>query len=521
MKKNSILVALLAVVSFLFVSCDNAVKKQYAVIPDDSPMLAKVNLGNLINESEILEVSMVRTALDFMVNTMPRDLRRTFSEISVDPSKSGINVNEPLVLSISVEPVEMVVAMAVSDKERLVEVFEALADGSGAELVEDNGLTKVDLSVLSRRNEFDVVFNSDVIVLAFSEKGNADAEYYMNLDSDEQAVNNKRYADFFAVNSDASFFMDTTPIFASLTRELYMSEDDKALIEMYTQAEIAVLANLNFEKGYAQIDSKVYATEEYLGMLNDAWLDVNKKFLEYIPESAVAVFSAAMNWEKVLDMNPQFEELVTMIEELGFNKDMLKDISGDVVLALLPAENICGQMLPQALFAIECKSREVVDVLLENFPEDMLTEVETDVYALGLNKLADEADGYDYYLMYKADAIWFLPENIYSQIVKDDKLKALKRNIADNPMFSVLDDACIVADADAIIELCGNVLGHISPSAKSIMDFCTIFENMEVVMEEPTESLYRINMKYKNANVLKQLVDEAFALASSAVFQDF
>ena len=72
---------LISAFAMFFVSCENSNKKQYEVIPDGASVLVKANLGNVVNESEILEVSMVRTALDFLVNTMPKESRDMFREI--------------------------------------------------------------------------------------------------------------------------------------------------------------------------------------------------------------------------------------------------------------------------------------------------------------------------------------------------------------------------------------------------------------------------------------------------------
>lgn len=527
MRKNTAILMLISAFAMFFVSCENSNKKQYEVIPDGASVLVKANLGNVVNESEILEVSMVRTALDFLVNTMPKESRDMFREIITDPTKSGIDVNEPIVMSVAVHPVEVVVSMAMSDKNRFVEVFEAVADGTGVELVEENGITKVDLGYAGN-NEFDIAFDSEVLVMVFCESGSADAGYYMTLDKGRQAVNNDKYTEFFASLSDASAFLDFTSIMDAASNLRYMSEEEKALMEMYASYDLSFVMDLDFEDGYSEVATKVFAADEYIKKIEACWMKPDGRFLGFVPYDAVGVLNIATDFGKACEAYPEYmQELLPMIQELGFTEEMLKSFAGDIMFAVLQPEKLGSKELPQMMFAVECEGRDAFDAFIALLADEDLSLVDNDVYALGLNRYYDRSSGefvsggYDYYLMYKDDAIFVLPENIYSEVVVDGELKALDRNVADNDCFAALEKSGFVGDFKAIVSLYKDMVTRISPDDKIVLNVLGIFENVEFVMENATETNLRINMVDKDENFLKQILDEVMAIASSVAMGGF
>ena len=179
------------------------------------------------------------------------------------------------------------------------------------------------------------------------------------------------------------------------------------------------------------------------------------------------------------------------------------------------------------MFAVECKGRDAFDAFIALLADEDLDIVDNDVYAFGLNKYYDSSSGefvsagYDYYLMYKDDAIFVLPENIYREVVEDGELKAFDRNITDNDCFAALEKSGFVGDFNAIVSLYKEMVTRISPDDKMVLNVLGIFENVEFVMENATETNLRINMVDKDTNFLKQIVDEVMAIASSVAMGGF
>lgn len=515
MKKNLIAVMLLSAVSLVFVSCFGGKKTPADAIPTDAIFMAKMDVGNILDDSELLKTPEIKDALNAIINvTMPRDSREMFRGIVEDPSNSGINVDEAVIMSFSADPLEFVVAMAVSDKERLVNFIETFTESTGVELVEEDGVTRIDFG--GRNREADVVFDSDLLVFTACEDGNADATIFMNLASDEQAVNNSQCSDFFSEDNDASIFFDSTKAFDMILGQegMYMSDSDKALFEELASYTLSLVMNLNFEKGYAEIDAKLFASDDYMDKYGDLLKDVNGRLLEYVPSNALGVANFASDYAKMLEKNPDMEKMVLeMMEYYGFTESMIEDLSGDIMFAVLPAKELGNETLPQMMFAIECDNNALFDNIVEVLGSK-LTSVDDDVYALGLNRYYDYYDGeymsngYDYYLMYKDDAIFVLPQNIYEQIASGRGIKALSKNAKDNDCFSVLKGkAGIAVDVDAVAAMVKDFAGRISDDEAIAFELLEMFNNAELVVEDATESRLRVTMDDDSRNVLKQIVD--------------
>lgn len=516
MKKNLIAVMLLSAVSLVFVSCFGGKKTPADAIPADAIFMAKMDVGNILDDSELLKTPEIKDALNAIINaTMPRDSREMFRGIVEDPSNSGINVDEAVIMSFSADPFEFVVAMAVSDKERLVNFIETFTESTGVELVEEDGVTRIDFG--GRNREADVVFDSDLLVFTACEDGNADATIFMNLASDEQALSDSRCSDFFSEDNDASIFFDSTKAFDMILGQggMYISDSDKALFEELASYTLSFVMNLNFEKGYAEIDAKLFASDDYMDKYGDLWKDVDGRLLEYVPNNAIGVANFASDYAKMLEKNPDMEKMVLeMMEHYGFTKSMIEDLSGDIMFAVLPAKELGDETLPQMMFAIECDNSALFDNIVEIFGDSELVNVDEDVYALGLNRYYDYynddymSNGYDYYMMYKDNAIFVLPQNIYEKIASGRGIKALSKNATDNECFASLGSKSGVAvDVDAVAAMAKDFAGRISDDEAIAFELLEMFNNAELVAEDATTTRLRVTMDDDSRNVLKQIVD--------------
>lgn len=523
MRKISILFVLIAALSVMFVSCGGGDDKYVSAVPANSAVLAKVNLGNMINESEILEQPFVKMGLGLAQSALPQEAKDILNEILENPSNSGIDASKPVILAVSLEPMSIVVSMPVSNKGRINEVVDNFLDGTGVQVVLRNGVSYIDFG---GSDDVEVAYDSDMMIVAAVEKGKADATHYMNLDSKEQAVKDAKFRDFFANKSDASLYIDLAPIFDFAMKQGAVSDVDNMMFALYSSYDISSLINLNFENGYAQIDSKVYGSDDYLEMLDECWKKPNGKLLEFVPEGAVAVFNMAVDMETVFDNYPALEEELLPLEEIGLDIPVLEAINGDMMLAVLPAEKLGVQLLPQFMAALECDDRALFDAVVECIGEDALEPVAQDVYALGLNTYYDystfekTSGGYDYYLMYKEGAIFVMPENIYGLVADGNGLKALKSNVMDNKIFAPLAKPGFVCDAEGAIEML-KLFTNDSKDVKVAIDILSKFKSMVAVYETPTEGNFKINMVDGQTNFLKQVIEMSMGAAASAMMGGF
>ena len=77
------------------------------VLPADALMMAKVDVGNLLGKSEILDNTVVKTGFASVVEFVPENMQALLKKIYSDPNKSGVDVTKPMFMAFtSLEPVE-------------------------------------------------------------------------------------------------------------------------------------------------------------------------------------------------------------------------------------------------------------------------------------------------------------------------------------------------------------------------------------------------------------------------------
>lgn len=526
----SVLAGLLIIGAVLLFVLWGGSSKHYSAIPDGSVYLVKVNAGNLLKDSEILEQPIVETVLDMVVKSMPRSSRELMREIVENPSASGIDVDQPAVFAITdVQPMKGVFVMAVKDKARLEEVITLFTeDFNEIELEENDGVTYIGFGNRNRVNEVSIAYDADKFVVAMADRY-ADAEEYFNLEGDEQAVNNKAYSRFFDKNDDAAMYLD----FSTITemKGLRLSRSEKQLLKTFE--DMTMFMSLNFDNGYAELLAAVELPEEYKETIEENWVEPTHRHFKYIPENAIGVACIGVDFEKILEMESMEKPLKSLSKE-GFSKGVLSSVYGDVTFAVLPVEKLGKEDIPQFMFVADCNDRALFDQIVRMIKEEEgVSYIDDDVYALGMNKYreynnyywddysyTEKEGGYDYYFMYRDNAIFFLPENIYRKLVEDDEVVALDESIANSDKFSALKGAGLIADFDGIVEAITDVAGRMSSSERKVVEFVELFENAQLVVDSPFEVRARIELDDKDDNFLKVLVEEIFSIFSKEIMSE-
>ena len=503
MKKSSFVAALVAVI-VMFASCGGG-SKYTTAIPDNSMLLAKINVGNVVNESQILEQPILKMAIDFAKAGMPQEAQALLSEILENPSNSGLDVSQPVLLAMSMEPVSVVASLPVCDASAIAETVENFMGGSNVQIVSRNGLSYIDFGT----DDVEVAYNDEMMVVAVNEKGAADAAYYMNLDADNQAVNNKKYKEFFAAGGDASIYMDYSCLFECMKQMPSVAQMGGAYDFM---SEMAVMTNLDFADGYVGFFGRLFPSAEYLKLLKGAILDVDRKFFGYIPSNAILVANYACDWEKCLALYPEEMGVQQALEEAGITNEMISALKGEMTVAVTATTAEGGYA--EFFVAADCSDKAVFDCLMGFLSQAGLQPeaVAEDVYTVGFGA------GSRYYLVYKENAVLLMPQTIYDEVVSGDKLMALANNIKDNVAFDALKKPGMVIDVVAI----SNILNELSlaeflgKEAAMVMDVLGMVDNVEIIADDATSGQMKINLKNKDTNALKQIVDCVFNLAAAS-----
>jgi hypothetical protein len=81
------------------------------VLPSNAFAIMKVDLGNVLDKSEILENVVVKAAFENSIANAPQKIQDLLNKIYNDPTKSGVDVNSPVYAAVTgVEPVSITIA---------------------------------------------------------------------------------------------------------------------------------------------------------------------------------------------------------------------------------------------------------------------------------------------------------------------------------------------------------------------------------------------------------------------------
>lgn len=504
--------------------------KHYSAIPDGSVYLAKVNFGNLLNKSEILEQSVVSTALDMVVNSMPRDTRSLMREIVTDPSESGINVAQPAVFAITGDVENCLFVFSVKDKPRLDEVVNLFAEEFNEMNIDEvDGLTRIDYGKRKRRQPYGIAYNNDMFVVVVNMNGKkaTDVETFFNLPAEEQAMNDSEYSKFFSQNDDAAMFINFEEILDS--KKIGLSRKDK---EMFAPLkDFSLFMSLNLENGYAEFAAAIDTSDEYKEMIKEVWMDASQKHFEYIPGDAIIVANGAIDCEKLLAME-QAKPFLKELKQMGIKTRMLEDLSGDITFAMLQPAQMGRREEPQFMFVADCESSELFEQCIKFIKEYSDVEyVDEDVYALGMNKYkeydyidysyVEKTAGYDYYMMYNDGKIFFLPQNVYEEIVYAGELSALENSAATSDTYKSFKGSGMIFSFKELVDAIVATTKRMSASDREIVEFMEIFNTVEVIVENPFEVKARVTLTDDRSNFLKVMVDEVFSMFSKEIMSNF
>ena len=261
MKKCWAMYLLFAIAVGLFCSCDKS-SNYLSVIPKDSVAAIKINIGQLLNKSEVLEMKAVKDLAELGASQADASIesQRLLKAILKDPNASGLDVNQPMVAVFEGLNMKGLLTFAVSDKDALINTLETLKkefENIGVLFdFEENekGYTSI--------YEFDpygsiygniAAFDESKLVFAIAEK-NPDVVPYMELEYEDQALSDSRFQAFVNAQKDLSIYYDLSilseimPLLQAQMPELNMG----GYLEMMEGA--TGLVSLDFQQGKAVID---------------------------------------------------------------------------------------------------------------------------------------------------------------------------------------------------------------------------------------------------------------------------
>lgn len=490
----------------------NSGGKHYEAIPDNAAVLAKIDFGNLLDKSKVLENSTIKAALEELADEMPsKKIKNLFLDIVEKPEESGIDISQPVVAALlSLDEADGVIAIAMADKEKFISFIDCVSKGK-LDIEDEDDYSYIDID----EDGIAVAFDNDKLLFVFNED-KADADFYMNLEPEKRAMANTRYKEFFA-DDDAALFVDFKPIVAQVA-ELPEFENEESLLQVLKMMKnITFFSTLNFENGYAELAYRFDVPEMYRKVIDKVFITPDKRHYKYIPDECAVFASAALDYKVLYNLFPEEnrEEFSSLLSMIGLAETVIDDFEGEMTFAMLEPKPFRDTKSFQIMYVIDCGSRDMFDFMISSVGDE-LTMVAEDVYALKANEFYrfDDATGrsvkmrggYDYYFMYKDNAMFFLPENVYAQIEDGDGVKPLRDDIGGNSFVSNLSRGCVVDFSNLAKGL--EEMGTEDNDFQFLAQVATFMNSAVFDVKDPLSVSFRINFTNTSENSLQFIVNE-------------
>ena len=529
MKKNFFLSIATLLCAIFMVACGGGSKNSggsgadktayLQVLPSDAFAIMKVDLGNLLDKSQVLENIIVNTAFEQGIKDAPKEIKTLLKSIYKNPNNSGVNVKAPVYVALTgVEPVEAVIAIAIDNVKTFEKTLSTISNGEFRSF-ERNGMKYVSVG----EDEVEVAYDNNMIVIACSEY-RADVSDYTSLAPDAMAVNDKRFAGIFNGDDDAKLIIRLEPVLNQMLRDGIIEDELRPLVPMLN--EIALATDLNFEKGYVALNANLNLPAGFDELIDKLIQEPSKRHFKYIPANSFAVLSYNFDMQQLYPVLESTGLLRNVQDSYGITpqnvKDLLKALSGDYTAAMWVNGDRPEDL--QFMAAIDCSDRTLFDLLSAYIAYEMdAVLVDNDVYALNVNRqetynyYTDDfeyiREGYDYYLMYKDGAIMLMPENLYNEITRNGKFGALKNNAMNNRMFSSMKENLVI-DVKPIRDI---ITDRVRNSYYPDNDDKIALEVMNVLNSLTVDfSISNLNVKLNlndnSANSLKVIVDKFISI---------
>ena len=517
MKKCWAMYLLFAIAVGLFCSCDKS-SNYLSVIPKDSVAAIKINIGQLLNKSEVLEMKAVKDLAELGASQADASIesQRLLKAILKDPNASGLDVNQPMVAVFEGLNMKGLLTFAVSDKDALINTLETLKkefENIGVLFdFEENekGYTSI--------NEFDpygsiygniAAFDESKLVFAIAEK-NPDVVPYMELEYEDQALSDSRFQAFVNAQKDLSIYYDLSilseimPLLQAQMPELNMG----GYLEMMEGA--TGLVSLDFQQGKAVIDYEmINPSDELKAYYKQFVKKPSKKLLAYVPENSYLVANMGLqNLSKCFDYIP---EATTMFNEIGLKAEWLNDLNGDFTFAISQSALTDEPLL---MFAAQCEDGELINFFKKLLQQEAgLMQVAEQVYAIeGVsNKMP-------YYAGYKEGVMFFMPGSIYEQCVDGNKLAKLNNNFSKTSLASMLNNSGMVIDLNLASVDIKKALedSYMSQDDRMLLACLNSFESLTASYENDNlEGEVVLNFNDKKNNSLKAVIQLIMNIAGS------
>lgn len=524
---------------FFFVSCSDSkksegtpalavgkkevVNKEYLkVLPSDALAILKVDFGNVLVKSDVLNHTFVKAAIEKEMADAPENVKSLLKTVLNNPNASGINLNAPVYAAmLDVEPVKIVITLAIGDVNAFEKTLSTLSNDQFVP-VEKGGM-----KYIADEREACVAYDSNKLVAVVNASGlGADVADYASLPVDRMAMNDKKYASLFSEDDDVAISVNLETAMQMLVVQGVIEREMMPVVGMIK--DFPFYAALDFENGYADLKANVGVSPEYKSLIDKLIRKPNHSHFGYVPGNSLVV----------LNYNFDLTQLFPILKSSGLmnelNANGVSDENAKQILAALSGEWTGAMWLedgddekPLFMAAVECSDRSIFDLVIAYLQYEMgATIVGDDVYALYVNTREEYnyytgeydvvKEGLGYYVMYKNNSIMIMPESLYYSLDNSGNFAQLGNSAKSNSTYASMNNNLVV-DVEPIRSiLTENVRNsYYGPSDEETiaLEVMNMFKSLTADFNLYNLDI-RLNLKNDNVNSLKCVVDKILGLAA-------
>ena len=388
-RKFNLLYILLAAV-FVLSSCSKSAKQTAKFIPDDAAVVS-IDVKQIIEKGKIADNAEAKKKLQESMEqgVKNQETKDLIKKIMDDPTKTGIDLSEPIFVFFADNNSKQGVVATISNKSDFLELANTIQKEDGGEPAKEK-----DGIQYFQDNKTIVAFNDATVFISESYSLDDVIAKFKNDDTKGTMAE----SDDFAKLTDAKGFIKALIPMALAEGEI---GDAKSMLpEGAELKDLSIILNLTTDKGEAKLGfdciAKSDAWKNYIKESTDMCGKISGDYLKYLPKGAFMMY-ANINGKKLfemLDKKGLFKQ-AGVDEQKDMAKKILEAIDGDFALGV---GNIEGEK-PEIAAYLKTKDASIADMA----KEQGLAEMEVDFgfkegatyAAYGTKGFTEAKDGFD------------------------------------------------------------------------------------------------------------------------------
>lgn len=513
-----------AAAAFIMAGCvgnDALLASKGDMVPDNAMMAVKVNADQLWNKalgepgSPAHDMWVATKSMASMYTSELGEFGEVARQILNDPAALGVNMKEPLVLSLAGEltdydtydvegNVEVCLVALLDNSEAFLKVADAVVAMAENEAgvvvfkdVEQEGYTHYEVE-LEEDVTLDFGVTAESAVIRFKYDATADAvslsESMLALYAAEGPQDTDGLEAFYASAADLATWGDLDGLL-TMAMPVLEQEDPSTLaqIEAYLPmyAGASFVSDVDFQDGKTVLNFGVYGSKELEAYAKKYYAKSSDKFFSKLPASSfvaanVAIKDFAGLMDEMSKLNAEYAEMLAYLEEdYGFDKELLKGFPG-VITFVLSGEGLYDG---EPVFGLMMDCEENVWEYAQEYLAEYAEADENGVYNIEDMVYVGYTDGY----MYAMDPETYKDHNSLS--------------FADNAHAQTIVKGGAVVDLEA---LPADMLDAFASEISYYMEGEDLLGYITSMVVDPSDdymsTTVTLNMGDKNHNLLEKLV---------------